>query len=89
VDSRAGDIVRNLDDVPSRNTLYSTRVVNTRSNLLDATRVLDEAALDKYRFVRDAYLQRRRSLVHDGAPPRDKDEFEDDEEAAPAKPPPR
>ncbi|MEK7769274.1 MAG: VacJ family lipoprotein, partial [Pseudomonadota bacterium] len=31
-----------------------------------------EAALDKYEFLRDAYLQRRRSLVFDGNPPRRK-----------------
>jgi phospholipid-binding lipoprotein MlaA len=86
VDSKFGDVIRNLDDVPSRNTLYSTRVVNTRSNLLDASRVLDEAALDKYRFVRDAYLQRRRSLVYDGAPPREKEDFDDEDEPAPGKP---
>jgi phospholipid-binding lipoprotein MlaA len=75
-----GDIVRNLDYVPTRNTLYATRAVSTRANLLDASRVLDEAALDKYRFVRDAYLQRRRSLVYDGNPPREKDPDEDEDE---------
>jgi len=42
--------------------------------LLEATTVLETAALDKYQFVRDAYLQRRRSLVHDGNPPKDKDD---------------
>ncbi|CAK0768468.1 phospholipid-binding lipoprotein MlaA [Gammaproteobacteria bacterium] len=42
------------------------RVIDTRANLLGAGRVLDEAALDRYLFVRDAYLQRRDSLVHDG-----------------------
>ena len=31
--------------------------------------VLDDAVLDKYTFVRDANLQRRRSLVYDGNPP--------------------
>jgi phospholipid-binding lipoprotein MlaA len=85
VDSLA-DIVRNLDDVPTRNTLYGTRAINTRTNLLDASQVLEQAALDKYRFMRDAYLQRRRSLVYDGNPPLE-DEFEDDESTEkPAKP---
>lgn len=77
VDSFA-DIVRNLDNVPARNTLYGTRAINTRTNLLDASEVLEQAALDKYRFMRDAYLQRRRSLVYDGNPPLE-DEFQDDE----------
>lgn len=45
------------------------QIVNTRSSLLGATRVIDEIALDKYTFVRDAYLQRRRSLVFDGDVP--------------------
>jgi len=47
-----------------------TRGVSTRADLLDASRILEEAALDKYVFQRDAYLQRRRSQVHDGNPPR-------------------
>lgn len=70
VDSQA-DFVLQTDHVPTRNSLYVLRGVDTRSNLLDASRVLDEAALDRYNFVRDAYLQRRRSLIYDGAPPKD------------------
>ncbi|HZR68312.1 MAG TPA: VacJ family lipoprotein [Burkholderiales bacterium] len=66
-----GDVVSNLSNVPTRNTLYVTRVVSDRSNLFDATNLLDEAALDKYTFVRDSWLQRRRSLVYDGSPPRE------------------
>jgi len=45
------------------------QILNTRSSLLGATRVIDDIALDKYTFVRDAYLQRRRSLVFDGEVP--------------------
>ncbi len=45
------------------------QIVNTRAGLLGATRVIDDIALDKYTFVRDAYLQRRRSLVFDGDAP--------------------
>lgn len=55
-----------------RNTLYGVYLVNTRAELLDASRLLEEAALDKYVFQRDAYLQRRRSLIYDGRPPREK-----------------
>lgn len=55
-----------------RNTLYGLYFVDTRAQLLDATRILEEAALDKYVFQRDAYLQRRRSLIYDGRPPREK-----------------
>jgi phospholipid-binding lipoprotein MlaA len=55
-----------------RNTLYVTYMVNTRADLLEASRILEEAALDRYVFQRDAYLQRRRSLIYDGSPPREK-----------------
>ncbi|MBC7802622.1 MAG: VacJ family lipoprotein [Candidatus Parcubacteria bacterium] len=54
----------------ARNTMTVTRAISRRADLLDASRILEEAALDKYVFQRDAYLQRRRSLVHDGNPPR-------------------
>jgi len=55
-----------------RNTLFGLYLVNTRADLLEAGRILEEAALDKYVFQRDAYLQRRRSLIYDGNPPREK-----------------
>lgn len=45
--------------------------VDTRAQMLDDDKTLEEAALDKYEFVRDAYLQRRRNLVYDGNPPQD------------------
>ncbi|MEZ0605912.1 VacJ family lipoprotein [Paraburkholderia sp. IW21] len=46
--------------------LYGLNVVNTRANLLNASDVLEGAALDKYSFVRNAYLQRRQYLLSDG-----------------------
>jgi len=54
-----------------RNSLIATRFVSKRTDFLDASRMLDEAALDRYVFLRDAYLQRRRSLIYDGNPPRE------------------
>ena len=48
--------------------------VRTRANLLKAEGVLDQAALDKYTFLRDAWLQRRQNQVYDGSPPREKEE---------------
>lgn len=65
------DFVSQYRKIPTRNTLYVTRAISYRANLLDASRVVEEAALDKYTFTRDAYLQRRQSLVYDGNPPRD------------------
>jgi len=58
--------------------LWGLRLTQTRADLLDASRILEEAALDKYVFQRDAYLQRRRSLVYDGHPPREKEPEDDD-----------
>ena len=59
---------------PSRahNQLLFGRIISRRTELLDASKVLDAAALDEYEFVRDAYLQRRGNLVYDGKPPADK-----------------
>ncbi len=45
------------------------RVVNRRADLLDAGQLLEDAAFDKYSFVRDGYIQRRRNQVYDGEPP--------------------
>ncbi len=51
-------------------------VVNTRANLLGAGALLDKVALDKYSFLRDAYLSSRRNALFDGAPPMES--FDDD-----------
>lgn len=49
--------------------IVGLQVINTRARFLGASRVLDDIALDKYTFIRDAHLQRRRSLVFDGEVP--------------------
>ena len=49
--------------------IVGLQIINTRANLLGASQVIDDIALDKYTFIRDAYLQRRRSLVFDGDAP--------------------
>lgn len=54
-----GDIVSGHNDIPVRNSLYALRLVDARANLLRAGAVLDQAALDKYSFTRDVYLQLR------------------------------
>ncbi len=71
VDYKAGLLSYAVDDVAVRNSLYALKYVDTRANLFDATGLVEEAALDKYTFVRDSWLQRRRSLVYDGNPPRE------------------
>ena len=72
------DLVFQIDGVPVHNSLYGTRAINNRANLLDASSVIDQAALDKYSFVREVWLQRRRNLVHDGNPPREREEPDDE-----------
>jgi phospholipid-binding lipoprotein MlaA len=49
--------------------ITTLQIINTRASLLGASRVIDDISLDKYTFIRDAYLQRRRSLVFDGDVP--------------------
>lgn len=66
-----GDLLGYVHDIPVRNSLYVLRAVDTRATYLRAGQLIGDAALDKYSFTRDAYLQRRRSDVHDGAPPDD------------------
>ena len=77
-----------INDGATRYSLTAVNLVNTRANLLGATRVLDDIALDKYTFVRDVYLQRRRSLVFDGdepsPPPEDPTAGDEAEAPAPA-----
>lgn len=49
------------------------RLIDRRADLLGASNILQEAALDPYEFVRDAYLQKRRNDVYDGNPPLEDD----------------
>ena len=49
--------------------LTAINVINKRANLLEATNIRDEAAVDPYIFTREAYLQRRQYLIYDGNPP--------------------
>ena len=44
-------------------------VIDTRAGLLHASSILEQASLDEYAFMREAYLQRRQNLVYDGNPP--------------------
>jgi len=60
--------------VKDRNIVYGVNVIDTRATLLDATKVIDEAALDRYQFTRDAFFQRRTSLEYEGNPPAPKEE---------------
>lgn len=56
--------------ISSRNSMVTLRFIDIRASLLPADTVVEEAALDKYAYIRDAYLQRRRNQIFDGRPPR-------------------
>ncbi len=71
-DSKAS-LLNRVSDIPERNALYATRVVDVRVKLLPITDQVDRVALDKYTFTRDAYLQKRLNDVYDGDPPEAKD----------------
>ena len=62
-------------------------MVNVRAKYLSAGELLDDVALDRYSFVRDAYLQRRRNLIYNGNPPEeaqpeDEPRYDEPEDAA-------
>ena len=65
--------------------LSTLQLIDIRASLLGASRLVDDIALDKYVFIRDGYLSRRRSLVYDGEPP-DIPEPKEDAPIAPSKP---
>lgn len=64
---------RAIDKEAVSYTLFGLGIVSARAGLLQSERILEEAALDRYLFIRDAWLQRRRNLVYDGKPPKDPD----------------
>jgi phospholipid-binding lipoprotein MlaA len=74
--------VRHVNDTRTRNTLFFVQAVDKRERLLSVTDLADRVALDKYAFMRDAYLARRESLIRDGAadPTEPKDDPEEDKE---------
>jgi phospholipid-binding lipoprotein MlaA len=80
-----GDLVTHTDDVATRNTLIVVRGVHKRANLLKQEGLLEGAALDKYSFLRDAYLQHRRNQVYDGNPPEEPMIEDVEPEEAPAR----
>lgn len=84
-DSALIDPLYYVDDIPARNSAIALKFVDRRSQYLPASDLLDEAALDPYAFMRDAYMQRRTNQIHDGDAPHEVwDDSEWDDEPAPA-----
>ncbi len=74
----------------TRWTAVAVRGIDTRASLLQASRMVDQAAIDPYIFIRESYLQRRENLVYDGHPPTSElDDFDRilEEDAAQPAPP--
>jgi phospholipid-binding lipoprotein MlaA len=77
----------NIGQVRLHNQLRAAQFIDKRTELLDAKDIVDEASLDPYAFARDAYLQRRESLVADGVSNNKRDDgFEPADEDTPAAP---
>jgi phospholipid-binding lipoprotein MlaA len=79
-----GDPVQRVEPLADRNALYVLRAVDVRANLLRIGSVISGAALDKYSFTRDAYLQKRRADIFDNEKSTDGAEPAPDAEPAPA-----
>ncbi|PKO45521.1 MAG: ABC transporter [Betaproteobacteria bacterium HGW-Betaproteobacteria-3] len=69
-----GSAVSYINNDAVRYGLTGLRLIDTRASLLRAGNLLEEAALDKYSFQRDVFLQARRSLVFDGNEPPEEDQ---------------
>lgn len=70
------------NNITPKSAYWSTMAVyaiDTRADLLSTTDLMEKSGVDPYLFLRDAYLQRRKSLVYDGNPPQEElDPFADD-----------
>lgn len=70
VDSAFFDPIYYADPQP-RNIMLVTKFIDRRSQYLPGSDLLDEAALDPYVFMRDAYMQRRSNMINGGNAPVD------------------
>ena len=61
-------------DVPVRNVIWGVGALDLRANMLGTEAMVDQAALDRYRFIRNAYLRARHYQVYDGKPPPEDEE---------------
>ncbi len=88
-DGLTSPLYRDVPKIRTRNQLYLTEMVNRRQQLLGDEKIMEGAILDRYAFIRDAYLQRRQNLVYDGHPPRPSyDDYDDTDSEPPEKPNP-
>jgi len=78
--------LHNTGQIRAHNQVRAVQLLDKRTQLLDATDLVDDASIDPYAFMRDAYLQRRASLIQDGLVPKEllQDEFEPADEDVPS-----
>jgi len=57
----------NIGEIRLHNQLRAAQFIDKRTEQFDASDMVDEASLDPYAFMRDAYLQHRANAVEDGA----------------------
>lgn len=62
---RYGDLTRKAPTAATQNELFLLRAIDVRANLLRVGNIIEGAALDKYSFTRDAFLQKRRAEIFD------------------------
>lgn len=78
--------LHNTGQIRAHNQVRLVQFLDKRTQLLDAKDLVDDASIDPYAFMRDAYLQRRASQIQDGIVPaellQDQDEFEPEDEPA-------
>jgi phospholipid-binding lipoprotein MlaA len=81
VDSWAFDPIGYIEEPRVRNTLIVTKLIDLRAQYLPGSDLLDEAALDPYLFMRDAYMQRRNAQIMDGEGGADADDSAENDDA--------
>jgi len=74
------DPVMQINDSDEMWAVIALEGVDLRADLISSKKVLDQASIDPYEFLRSGYFQRREYLIYDGNPPMSDDEFFDDED---------
>jgi len=66
VDNYNFDPIYQINHVSTRNSLVLVEALDKRADLLGASRVLEKAALDRYDFLKESYLQKREYEINNG-----------------------
>lgn len=69
VDTAEFDPLQNIPDKSERYNAIGLKYIDLRADLINASNIIDETAIDRYAYTRDAWKQHRKNLVYDGHPP--------------------